>query len=359
VDVTFVTPFAALFALTAAVPLAAWFLRARRLREIRGALGLEEPAARSHLALVTALVGVPALLGLAAAQPVVETARTTPERTDAQAFVVVDVSRSMLAAGEPGAPTRFERARQVALGIRDELPAVPFGIASLTDRVLPHVFPTTDDRVFASTLEKALDIEHPPPGAFYLTVATNLNALRSVPETSYFPPTARKRVLVVLTDGETQTPEPELARSFKRRPRIETIFVRFWDANERIYETGVAEGGYRPDPRSDAFLDRTASLVGGQVFEESDASAAVGAVRAAVGQGETVPREHASGRLALMPYLTLASLLPLGLVLLRRNLWWSRELRSRRRNASDAAPAQREHAPAVALASPGAEISAS
>lgn len=326
-DVRLLTPFAAIFALAALVPLAAFVLRRRRLRGIRQSLGLSEPSLRAQLPLVLSLAAVPALLGLAATQPVVETGRTVPERTDVQAFVVVDVSRSMLAASEPGAPTRFERARGIALGIREALPEIPFGIASLTDRVLPHLFPSTDRRVFAATVTRALDIERPPPGAFYLTFATNLNSLRSVPEKSYFPPSAKKRVLVVLTDGETQAPDSALAGAFKRRPRIETIFVRLWDAGERIYEAGVAEGGYRPDPRSDAAVARTASLVGGRVFQEDDAGGVVGAVREAIGEGPTVQRAHESGRLALMPYLTAAALVPLCIVLLRRNVWWSRRPR--------------------------------
>ena len=324
-DVRLLTPLAALFVLSALVPLAVFVQRWRRLRALRAVLGLEQPSVRSQLSLAAVIAAVPVLLGVAAAQPVVETTRTVPERTDAQVFVVLDVSRSMLAARAAGAPTRFERARGVALGLRDELPEVPLGLASLTDRVLPHLFPTTDGRVFAATLAEAIDIERPPAGSFYATVATNLNALRSVPETGYFPPSARKRVLVVLTDGETQPAEGELARAFKRRPRIETIFVRFWDEGERIYETGVAEGGYKADSGSGPALARTASLVGGRVFEESDAGQAAAALREAVGEGATVDRRHESGRLALMPWIALAALIPLCFVLLRRNLWWRRK----------------------------------
>jgi hypothetical protein len=331
VDVSFVTPLAALFALSALVPLGVFVRRRRRLRDVERTLGLVGPSVRSQVSLLLPLAAVPALLGIAAAQPVIETTRTVRERTDAQVFVVLDVSRSMLASAEPGAPTRFERARQISLGLRDSLPEVPVGIASLTDGVLPHLFPTTDGRVFAATLAKALDIEQPPPGAFYLTVATNLNALRSVPESGYFPPSAKKRVLVVLTDGETQPVAGELARAFKRRPQIETIFVHVWSPDERIYETGVAEGGYRPDSGSEAALARVASLVGGQVFGENDARGAASAAREALGEGETVDRRHDSGRLALMPYLTLVALVPLALLLARRNVWWRWRLPAPRR----------------------------
>jgi hypothetical protein len=346
-DVRLITPLGALFALTAFVPLLVFLVRRRRLASIRAALGLPEPTLRSQLPMLLALAAVPALLGIAAAQPVVETTRTAPERTDVQALVMVDVSRSMLAAGGPGAPTRFERAREIALELRASVPEVPFGVASITDRVLPHLFPTTDRALYTSTLRRALDIEKPPPGAFYLTHATNLNSLRAVPEKGYFPPSAKRRVLVVLTDGETQALEPGLEQAFRRRPRVETVFVHLSRPDERIYETGVAEGGYRTDPGSAASLDRAAALVGGRVFEEDDIAGVTSAVRALVGEGQTVNRRQETGRLGLMPLLTALALVPLVLVLLRRNVW----VQPRRRRASEAAPA-RPAAAAVPTAVP-------
>jgi hypothetical protein len=350
VEIRLITPLGALFALTAVVPLSVFLLRSRRLASIRRMLGLPEPTLRSRLPMLLALAAVPALLGMAAAQPVVETTRTAPERTDAQAFVVVDVSRSMLAAGGPGAATRFERARDVALELRDSVPEVPFGVASITDRVLPHLFPTTDDALYVSTLRRALDIERPPPGAFYLTHATNLNSLRALPEKGYFPASAKKRVLVVLTDGETQALEPGLDEAFRRRPRVETVLVHVSRPNERIYETGIAEGGYRTDPGSAASLDRTAALVRGRVFEEGDTAGVTAAVRELVGEGPTVNRRQETGRLGLMPFLTALALVPFAFVLLRRNVWFERSTtrateaaatRPPLRAASAAVPAER------------------
>lgn len=353
-DVRFITPLAALFAASALVPLTAYALRARQLQRLREILGLAETGLRAELPLFLALAAVPVLLGVAAAQPVVETTRTVRERTDAQAFVVVDVSRSMLAAVRPEAPTRFERAQAIGLALRAELPDVPFGIASVTDRVLPHLFPTTDSRVFAATLEDSLGIEHPPPGAFYLTIATQLDSLRAFPEQEYFPPSARKRVVVVLTDGETEQPPPDFARAFRRKPPVETVFIRLWDAEERIYETGVAEGGYRPDPRSGALLERIADLAGGRVFAEDEKQEALGAVRAALGSGPTVEQTQDSGRLPLMPWVTLAALVPVVVVFLRRNLWWTGRVRVpvRRRRAAPA-PEGATLSPARGVAQPG------
>lgn len=319
-DVGFLTPLGSLFAVAALAPLAVFVSRQRRARRIRGALGLAEPSFASRLPLALALAAVPGLLGLAAAQPFVETARVRAERTDAEAFVVFDTSRSMLASARPGAATRFERARRVALRLRDELAEVPFGIVSLTDGVLPHVFPTTDRRVFATAVHHSVGVERPFPGSFFSTIATSLESLANIPEREYFSPRARKRLLVVLTDGETRPIGTHLAQAFQRRPRIATIFVQFWDADERIYETGVAEAAYRPIRRSGADLARAASLVGGRVFSEDEPEELTAAARELLGRGPTRGQRIEGERLALMPYVTLAALFPLGFVLLRRNL---------------------------------------
>ena len=318
-DLGFLTPLGALFALTALLPLAVFVVRQRRARRIRGALGLAEPSLASRMPLALALAAVPGLIGLAAAQPIVEESRSRPERVDAEAFVVLDITRSMLASVDPEAPTRLDRARDLAIRLRDDFSEVPIGVASLTDRLLPHAFPTTDRRVFVATVENAVDIERPGP-AIGGTLATGLGALSSVPELNYFAPTARKRLLVVLTDGETLPVRQSLAAAFQRRPRVEMIFVQFWDPAERIYEVGIAEGGYRPQPGAEATLSRVASLVEGRVFSEDEADKVSAAARGILGEGEMRERRLEGERLALMPYVTLAAILPLGFLLLRRNL---------------------------------------
>lgn len=320
-ELTFLTPVAGLLALSALAPLAVFRARDRRTRKLREALRLAEPTPRSRLTLVVALASVCALLGLAAAQPVIATTRSLPERTDAQVFVVLDTSRSMLASSSPGAPTRFQRSREIALSLRDALPDVPIGIASSTAGVLPHLFPTTDRRVFLATMEDSIDIERPPP-SYSATLATALEGLGAVPSRNYFPRTAERRVLVVLSDGETLPLENpgEFANAFKRKPTVETIFVRLWHEEERIYETGTAEVGYRPDPGSGALLETIASLIDAQILPEDEAGELPQIVAELVGTGPTTTREHEGKRRALMPWITLAAVFPLGFVLVRRNL---------------------------------------
>lgn len=317
-EVSLLTPSASLFAIAALLPLAVFAGRERRLRSIRTELALEPPPKRQAVALVLVLALVPLLLALAAMQPVVATARTHPERVDAEVFVVLDTSRSMLAAKKSGAPTRFERARTIALRLQQSLPDVPMGLASMTDRVLPHLFATTDRRVFSATLRDAMAVDR-PPAAQYASLATSLNGLAAIPRTNFFSPTAQRRLLVVLTDGEADPVDPSLARAFRREPRTNVVFVRLWDPEERIYETGVPESGYRPDPELRSRLGDAASLVGGRVLTENEFGRLLAVAREVVGSGPTRKRELEGVRLALMPYITLAASVPLMLVLWRRN----------------------------------------
>jgi hypothetical protein len=320
VNLAFLTPLGALLAALALVPLAVYALRQRRARRIRSALRLDEPSLRSRLPVAAALGAVPALLGLAAAQPVIESDRARQERTDAEVWVVLDTSRSMLAAERSRAPTRFQRARDLALTLSEQLPDVRLGLASMTDRVLPHVFPTTDRRVLATSLRESMGIERPGP-TVSLTGAptTTFDSLAAIPTRNYFAPTARKRVLVVLTDGETRPLEQDLSGPYGRDRRIATLLVRVGERGERIFFAGVPEDAYQPFGDAAAALSRVATQVRGRVLAD-DPAGVVAAVRSEVGTGPTRERIIEGERRALMPWVTLAAFLPLGLVLLRRNL---------------------------------------
>ena len=313
-EITFLTPLAALFALVALVPFAIFLGRERRIGRIRTALSLAEPSRRSRLSLAVALVAVCALLALAAAQPVVATTRVLPERTDAQVFIVLDTSRSMLASAEPGAPTRFERARSIAKGLADRLPQVPVGVASITDGLLPHLFPTTDRRVLVATIGKSIDVERPPPSSF-ATIATALEGLASAATKNYFPRSAQRRVLVVLTDGETRPLEfpAEFADAFRREPRIQTVFVRLWGGDERIYETASRRSDTGPTPGARRCSRRSLRWRGASCRRTSRVSCRRSSPIFSA-PGPTIDREHEGRRRALMPYITLAVLLPLGFV---------------------------------------------
>jgi hypothetical protein len=317
--VTFLTPVALLLGLLAAIPLAVFVARRRRAEHVRSALGLAAVPGRSWLVLAVALAAVPVLVGVAAAQPVITSTRTVPQRSDVEVFVVVDTSRSMLASPGSGEATRFARAVEDAIALQDQLRDIPLGLASYTDRVLPHLFPTVDQRVFRETALEALGIERPPPSTSFGTNVSDLDALGAIPTLAFFRPAVKKRALVVFTDGESQATET-LASDFAAEPRIDVTFVRMGDASERVYESGVPEAGYVPLPNAGELLAAAAAAVDGRVLEEGSVSGVAAAVRAALGQGPTRPRRIEGNRQALMPYVALLTIVPLGFVLYRRNL---------------------------------------
>jgi hypothetical protein len=320
VDLGFATPLAALLALATLVPLAALLAARSRARGIRRALRLPDPTPRSKRIPLVALGVAGALLGLAAAQPVIQRDAERVVRTDAEAWVVIDTTRSMLAQSDPDSRIRLDRAKAAAQAVRDTLPNVPLGIASLTDRVLPHLFPSTDEDVFRAALQRSVGIENPPPQSGFLAQVTRLDAIGTLSELNFFSPTARRRVAVVLTDAESLPFSPDrIARRLSGPPRINTVFVHVWGEEERVFTRGVPEPGYRPDPTSRPTLDTLAAVTGGTVFSDAEAGSAAAKARELIGQGPTVTEGERRVRYALSPYLAAAAFLPVGLLLWRRD----------------------------------------
>ncbi|HEX2426288.1 MAG TPA: vWA domain-containing protein [Gaiellaceae bacterium] len=319
---TFLTPLGAVLILGLIVPLVALLFVRRRARHVRSALGVSEPPFRRLAVVLLALVLAGTLVGFAAAQPVVEQTKSRRVRTDAEVFFVVDVSRSMLAQSGPGAPQRFDRARVAASKLRASLPDVPVGVASMTDRVLPHLFPSADEDVFEATLNRSLGIERPPPSSGVATQATNLSSLATIRGLHFFSPgpDTKRRLVVVFTDGEsTPVSNARLGTLYRQPPTIASIFVHVWNRDERVYTRGASEPQYRPDPSSRAILERLAKSTGGSVFAEGDLGAATRQARKLLGEGPTVVRGQSGNRTALAPFLAAAALLPLTLVLRRRD----------------------------------------
>ena len=307
---TLLSPSGLLLALTVALPLAALVLALRRADGVRSRLRLPAPRGGGARGEGAALAAVVALLALAAAQPAWTSTETRRVRTDAEAFLIVDISRSMLAA-RPGGPTRLARAKAAALELGRSLRDVPLGVATLTDRVLPNLFPTPDGGAVAQTVRRAVTAERPPPREVGVR-ATSLAALGEAAGANLF--SARRKLLIVLTDGETR-PYAEAATARRLRSAgISLVFVHFWQRDERL------EPEYRPDPSSRAALAGLAAAAGGAVVAEGDPGAVVRAAREALGTGPEAPRGVEERVTPLAPWTALAALIPLSYVLRRRNV---------------------------------------
>lgn len=309
------SPWAALVALVALLPLGAYFLARERVARLRRALSLESPSGDSTLDLL-ALAAAAALLAFAAMQPALVENTGTRVRTDAQALVVVDTSESMRAAQRPDAPTRFNEARAAALRVRAALTGVETGLATMTDRVLPDLLPTDDSTSFGTTVLRALAIDSPPPQA-QSVVATTLGSLATIPTDGFFATTARHRVVVVITDGES-APYDEGAVAAAVGTQVSLVIVRVGSPRDRVFIGTKPDPAYHANPAASAQLSALARATGGAVFSENQAAAAGDAARAALGAGPTAPRGAEPRPVTLAPWIALAALIPLLLLALRR-----------------------------------------
>ena len=291
---------------------------------MRAAIGLRAPTGRGRLAVPVALALSFVLLALAASQPVIASSQRTTVSRNADVFIVLDTSRSMLAARSAQAPSRFERARSIARTLLRDLPPAPIGLASLTDRVLPHAFPTTSRRDLELTLREAMGVERPPPFSRRtggpLRRASSFAALEDLGDARYFAPAPRRRIAVVLTDGESRPFDPAPLRRAFRQGRVDVVFVRIWDARERVWSGGVPAPDYRPDPASGPLLAQLAAAVGAESFAEDEVDALVAAIRAKIGSGRIDEVSAETDERQLAPLAAGAALVPLALVLWRRNL---------------------------------------
>jgi Mg-chelatase subunit ChlD len=316
---SFASPWAGLVGLAAAMPLTALVVAARRSARVAAILGLE-PARGRLLAAGGAIAALGVLLAVAAAQPVAESEAARFVRPDAEVWFVVDTSRSMLASTGPAEATRFDRARETAVRLRARLGEVPAGVASLTDRVLPNLFPTPSQAAFAATTLRALAIDGPPPIEQSASRSTSLAGLTALAQARFFSPAARRRLVIVLTDGETRPFQVAVAaRAFPRR-RYRILAVRFWASDERVFRADGAAESYVPDSASTALSARLAEATGGAMLEENQLDAVAAHAREFLGRG---PRRRLGTErrpVSLAPWLLGIGIVPLGLLLWRRPL---------------------------------------
>ncbi|HSC51548.1 MAG TPA: hypothetical protein VLD16_14900 [Gaiellaceae bacterium] len=310
-------PAAALLALAGLLPLAVAAARARRARRLRGELGLAEPRLGARLLRPALLAGAFALLGLALAQPSLERRHEQRVRRDAQLLVALDSSRSMLAA-PPGGASRAARATAFARRLGDALPDVPAGVASLSNRLVPYLFPTPDRSAYGLVLAQAYGVQRPPPALDLERNVTSFDALRAAAASgAFFSRSARQRILVVLSDAETRPFAAAGVLTRLRRADVTPVVVRFWSSRERIVHPDGTTESYRPGQAGESRLLRRA---GWSVYPERRAGAAVAEIRRKLGTGPLVSAGSVVERTSIAPAVALAALAPLLLVLVPAGL---------------------------------------
>ena len=294
----------------------------QRLRRVCALVGLRPPTFRTTVPLVVAVVALTVLLSLAAAQPVLATQQRTTGRADAEVYFAFDISRSMGARSGPHAPMRLDRAKEEAKRIRAALTGVPVGIASLTDRLLPHLFPTPSINDFNAVMDRALGVDRPPARlAWGDSLGTKLAAIGELPNLGYFSEQAKRRAIVVLTDGETLPDGLNSLPAQLTQHQLHPFLIRFWGPNERVYDArGTVNPNYRPDPDSTATFDQLANSLQTRVYGEHDADRIAAAIRKDLGKGPMTTRGRELRSTTITPWLVGLAFLPLLYILYRRNL---------------------------------------
>jgi hypothetical protein len=307
---TFLTGLGAITVLAAVLPLVALFVGRRRADRVRTAIGLAPPSGQ-RFARPVAVAAAIAVLGLAAAQPALKHDAHVRVRTDAQALFVLDVSRSMAASATPRSPTRLDRAVAAAVRLRSAISDVPSGVATLTDRVLPDLAPVPSVATFDEVATRGVAIESPPPAGTDVR-ATTFAALRDIEAGNFFEPKTRRRLVVLLTDGESNPVDPgAIAQALPAREGYRFLSVRLWGADESVFTVeGRAERAYRPDALGRVVLVDLARALGGRAFDEAQVADAAAYLRRAAGTGPTSPVSVATPtRTPLAPYLAGVALL--------------------------------------------------
>jgi hypothetical protein len=293
----------------------------RGRRRVTAVLRLPEPGRSWRAGVAVAITAVAALLGLAATQPTLVRHVQQHVRSDAEAWFVLDTSLSMSASERAGGPSRFRRSQVLAEEIRDQLKDVPVGLASITDRAMPHLFPSPDRTTFHATLFRSMGIERPPPTDGFSTLITTLGSLSRLASDNFFSPASTHRLMIVFTDGETKPfLDRSLATLFRRPPGVHTIFVHVWEPDEHVFVNRLPDPQYSPVPRSGGYVRALASATGGQAYGEHEVDRIVETARDDLGSGPTEELEHEQKQFAMAPWIAGMAFFPLAFLLWRRNV---------------------------------------
>jgi hypothetical protein len=303
--IIFLSPQAAYVGLAFAAPLVALAIRERAGARVRSTLHLRRPAFIRQLVRPVGLVALAALVAATAAQPAIRDTDSTKVRSDAELYLTFDVSRSMSAAGAPGGVVRMERARVLGRDVHAALPDVPTGVATLTNRMMPLLFPTGDARGVTAVIDHTVRLLQPQPVRYTAARASSLSSLTLAADRSYFDPSARKRVLVVFTDLDSDFFSLDGTLRLLRQHRIEPFLVRVAAPGERIFDAAGRPNAYISESTVTVAALRRAHW---HAFEENETARLVSEIRSYLGKGPVGASGLVESQRNLAPLFALAAL---------------------------------------------------
>ena len=141
-----------------------------------------------------------------------------------------------------------------------------------------------------------------------------------IPTHGYFSASSQQRLVVVFTDGESREFDSLRLRSvFGTPPATETIVVRFWGDQERVYTRGLPDAAYRADSQSAKAVARLAAATGGDAYDEGDLGGATARAREIVEGARATAVDRDTTQTPLAPYFVASVLVPLSFLLFRRS----------------------------------------
>ena len=177
--------------------------------------------------------------------------------------------------------------------------------------MLPDLLPVSDLGGFDGVVRHAVAIESPGPREPERARDDLRARSTDIPAGNYFDPSVKRRIVVLLTDGEsTPVDSGEITRTLSATRGYELVTVRFWQAHESVFDSGGRpETAYRPDPAGREILTGLAAAAGGRAFEEAQLGGASAYLRRIAGHGPTVvSRGSTRDRVPLAPYLAALAL---------------------------------------------------
>jgi hypothetical protein len=345
----------ALFLLALLVPLAGLeWVRLRRERRAARDLGLEPQRLWRALRNGVCAGIVIALAAFAASEPSLRQTKRVQLRADAEVYLFVDASASMLASASSHAPTRLQQARAASAAFAQGLPPdLPLGAGALPQSPLPLTAPNGDRQLFLAAINHLTTPGSLPEHLYGGRTATDFSNLTTLTSTHFFLPKVKRRIVVVLSDAEGPSFDTTSTLSTLKHAHIRLVFVRFGSSSDRIWlhppgQSPVLDTKFEPDLSDLGQVRLLAGETGGGFYDQRGIGEAVDKVERLAGQGPDRPAEPLSLYAdALGPYVLLAALpflawlagalLPLSAPLETRS---RRRRRERPQRASEAASNQ-------------------
>ena len=242
-----------------------WSLvRHSRVRDDRSSLEVLFPkrkAWKRHVAVIAAIATL-ASLTLAWAMP---NGYVDVPKDRATVFVVIDVSLSMQATDVP--PSRLAAAQEAAKEFVNELPAgFNVGLISFAGRANLLVIPTTDKDEVNAAIDGLQLAESTAIGA---GIVAALNGIALIPPDPNHPDDPAPVAIVLLSDGESNTPPNSATAAQQSKSMGVPIFtIAYGTSNGYI----INQGQKNPVPVNKEELRNVANISGGKAYSADSLS---------------------------------------------------------------------------------------